>query len=230
MRSKRCPVLLAACTAVALLLSPAGPAAADDPGGNEPLPGYTDGTPPLAPLTVDGEPTRVVQGMYRHAAYYLEVPPKWNGQLVIWAHGFQGGQKTLMAEPPAFGLREEFLAQGYAWAASSFPTTGYDVGPAVTSSRDLAEYAATYLLAHRPTRTYLAGASMGGHVLGRSLEEYPKYYAGALSLCGQLGDVGLADYYADTNLAAQALAGVDAYPMPEDYQIALTGIVKVVIS
>ncbi|MFF9778616.1 hypothetical protein ACF1HJ_33835 [Streptomyces sp. NPDC013978] len=218
MRSKTCLAVLATCTALALMLSPAGPAAADDPGGDEPLPGYTDGTPPLPPLMVDGEPTRVVQGMYRHAAYYVEVPPKWNGQLVVWAHGFQGGQKILRAGPPDAGLREEFLEQGYAWAASSFPTTGYDVGPAVTSSHDLAEYAATELLGHRPTRTYLAGGSMGGHVLGRSLEEYPKYYAGALSLCGQLGDIGLVDYYADTNLAAQALAGVDAYPMPEDYQ------------
>ncbi|MEU9953805.1 sugar-binding domain-containing protein [Streptomyces sp. NPDC047939] len=38
---------------------------ADDPGSSEPLPGYTDGTPPLAPLMVDGEPARVKQGMYQ---------------------------------------------------------------------------------------------------------------------------------------------------------------------
>ncbi|MFJ9085495.1 hypothetical protein ACIRL3_24040 [Streptomyces sp. NPDC102384] len=219
MRSKKRLVMLAACTVAAtLLLSPAGPAGADDPGGNEPLPGYTDGTPPLAPLMIDGQPTRVVQGMYRHAAYYLEVPPKWNGELVVWAHGMQGDGKVLKAEPPVGGLRKQFVEEGYAWVASSFPTTGYNVGPAVTSSHELAEYAATELLGHRPTRTYVAGGSMGGHVVARSLEEYPKYFNGALSLCGQVGARRLYDYFLDANLAAQALAGVDAYPLGDDYQ------------
>ncbi|MCZ1002333.1 hypothetical protein O1M63_36835 [Streptomyces mirabilis] len=210
--------MLAVYTAVTLLLSPAGPAGADDPGGNEPLPGYTDGTPPLVPLVVDGRPTRVVQGMYRHAAYYLEVPAKWNGELVVWAHGMQGDGKVLKAEAPVGGLRKQFIEEGYAWAASSFPTTGYNVGPAVTSSRDLAEYAATELLAHRPKRTYITGGSMGGHVVARSLEEYPGYYGGGLSLCGQVADRRLYDYFLDANLAAQALSGVDAYPAGDDYQ------------
>ncbi|SEB58180.1 alpha/beta hydrolase family protein [Streptomyces melanosporofaciens] len=217
MRSNRSfTLLLAVCTA-ALVLSPVGPAAADDPNGSEPLPGYTDGTPPLAPLMVDGEPTRVEQGIYRHAAYYAEVPPDWNGDLVIWAHGYQGEEKVLRAEAPGGGLRKQFVEEGYAWAASSYPTTGTDVGPAVTSSRDLAEYAAAQLLDQRPARTYMSGVSMGGHVIARSLEEYPRYYSGALNLCGQVGDRRHDDYFLDANLAAQALAGVDAYPAGDDY-------------
>ncbi|WP_425839281.1 alpha/beta hydrolase family protein [Streptomyces fractus] len=155
--------------------------------------------------------------MHQHAAFDFEVPPKWNGELVIWAHGFTGSNKVLTVDAPPFGLRESLLKQGYAWAASSFPTTGYDAGSGVSSSRALAEYAATNMLGHRPSRTYIVGGSMGGHVVARSLEEYPDYYAGALSLCGQLGDNRLFDYYLDANVTAQALSGVDAYPAGEDY-------------
>ncbi|MEU9949820.1 hypothetical protein, partial [Streptomyces sp. NPDC047939] len=165
-------------------------------------------------------------GMYRHAAYYVEIPPEWNGELVVWAHGLQGDEKILRAEPPPAGLRKEFIEQGYAWAASSFPTTGYNVGPAVTSSRDLAEYAASEVLGHRPERTYITGGSMGGHVVARSLEEYPQSYDGALSLCGQVGDRRLYDYFLDANLAAQALAGVDAHPVGDDYATKALPLIK----
>lgn len=226
MRLQRSLSILASWAAAAALVTSAGPATADEPDGSEPLPGYTDGTPPLAPILIDGAPTRVVQGMHGHASFYLEVPPEWNGELVVWAHGFQGGDRVLRAEPPGFGLREEFLERGYAWTASSYPTTGYDVGPGVASSRELAEYAATELLDRRPSRTYLAGASMGGHVMARSLEEYPRYYDGALSMCGQLGGVRLLDYYIDANLAAQALAGVDAYPAGADYGTVALPLIK----
>ncbi|MFH8491081.1 alpha/beta hydrolase family protein [Streptomyces longisporoflavus] len=125
--------------------------------------------------------------------------------------------KTLRAEAPIGGLRKQFVEEGYAWAASSFPTTGYDVGPGVKSSHDLAEFAATELLDHRPERTYITGGSMGGHVVARSLEEYPEYYGGALSLCGQVGDRRHFDYFLDANLAAQALSGVDAHPAGDEY-------------
>ena len=58
---------------------------------------------------------------------------------------------------------------------------------------------------------------MGGHVIGRSLEEYPKYYDGALPMCGVLGDQRLFDYFLSYNLVAQDLADVPAYPTPADY-------------
>ncbi|WP_208614911.1 alpha/beta hydrolase family protein [Streptomyces caeruleatus] len=168
-------------------------------------------------MLVDGGFTRVVQGIHGHAAYDLEVPPKWNGELVMFAHGTREDTKELTVDLPPFGLREQLLRQGYAWAASSYTVNGYDAGSGVSSTHDLAEYAATELLGHRPTRTYITGGSMGGHVVARSLEEYSGYYDGALSLCGQLGDIRLFDYFLDANLAAQALAGVDAYLATEDY-------------
>ena len=85
------------------------------------------------------------------------------------------------------------------------------------STHDLARFAGR-LLPKKPKRTYIAGVSMGGHVIGRSVEEYPHLYDGALPMCGVLGDVRLFDFFLDYNLVAQDLADRPAYPFPDDYQ------------
>lgn len=209
---------LASLTAgLVLVLSPAtafSSAAASVP-DDQPLPPYTISNPPLAPLSPGGEPTTVRQGVHHHAAYDIEIPRRWNGELVMWAHGFRGDGTVLTVDPPDFGLREKLVAEGYAWAASSYADNGYDVRSGVVETHDLtALFTRTW---HRPRRTFIAGVSMGGHVIGRSLEEYPFQYAGALPMCGVLGDDRLFDYFLDYNLVAQDLAGVRAYPAPPDY-------------
>ncbi len=182
---------------------------------DQPLPPYTIVNPPLAPALVNGQPTTVTQGVHAHAAFIIEVPPVWNGELVMWAHGFRGQGTVLFVDPPAFGLRQRLLDQGYAWAASSYAGNGYDIRTGVLTTKDLADHFASTV--ERPKRTYIAGVSMGGHIIGRSLEQYPGFYAGALPMCGVMGDQFEFDYLADYNLVAQALAGVSAYPIPTTY-------------
>lgn len=201
--------------ALAVALGPAAPAQADRTPGDEPLPGYTISNPPLPPTHVGGEPTQVLQGVHGHAAYIIEVPPTWNGELMMWAHGFRGQTNVLTVDPPGYGLRQKVLDQGYAWAASSYYANGYDVRAGVLSTRDLVKHFRR--LVGRPSRTYLAGVSMGGHVTGRSLEQFRGTYDGALPLCGVLGDHELFDFFLDYHLVAQALAGERAYPPPDDY-------------
>ena len=87
---------------------------------DQPLPGYTISNPTLAPLAVDGRSTRVFQGVHQHAAYDVEVPADWNGELVMWAHGYRGTGKVLTVDTPGYGLRQKLLGEGYAWAASSY--------------------------------------------------------------------------------------------------------------
>ena len=184
--------------------------------GSQPLPGYTIANPPLAPMTVRGKPSRVLQGVRQHAAYDIEVPARWNGELVMWAHGYRGTGTVLTVDPPSFGLRELLLQQGYAWAASSYARNDYDVATGVVTTRGLAQYAARRL-GREPRRTYLAGVSMGGHVIGRSLEQYPGFYSGALPMCGVMGDQELFDYFLSYNLVAQDLADRPVYPPTPDY-------------
>ncbi|HEX9181643.1 MAG TPA: alpha/beta hydrolase, partial [Burkholderiales bacterium] len=70
----------------------------------------------------------------------------------------------------------------------------------------------------RPSRTYITGASMGGHITGIVAEQWPGTYDGAMPVCGVLGDYELFDFFLDFNLAAQALSGVGAqYPFAADY-------------
>lgn len=209
-RRRAIAVLTAALLAVGL---GAAPAAAGPPG--EPRDGYAVTLPELAPLAVEGGETRVLTGVHRRAGYAVEVPPRWNGELVMWAHGFRGNGAGLTVDAPAYGLRERFVAQGYAWAASSYDRNGYDVESGVRSTRELAQEFRR--LVGPPERTYLAGVSMGGHVTARSLEQYPHSYDGALPMCGVLGDVTLFDYLIDHQLAAEALSGVQSYPPDADH-------------
>ncbi|MEV1289809.1 hypothetical protein [Micromonospora sp. NPDC049679] len=217
-RPPRLPRRLLAVTAgLALIagLAGAAPAHAHGVPGDRPLPGYTIDNPPLPPALVHGQPSRVRQGVHRHAAYTIEVPPRWNGELLMWAHGYRGQGSVLTVDPPGFGLRQRVLDQGYAWAASSYSGNGFDIRAGVLGTRELAQLFGE--LVRRPHRTYLAGVSMGGYIIGRSLEQYPGFYDGALPMCGVMGDQTLLDFFLDYNLVAQALAGVPAYPLPADY-------------
>jgi pimeloyl-ACP methyl ester carboxylesterase len=193
-------------------VSSAGPPKDD---GSQPLPGYTVLNPPLEPITVGGVPTTVHQGIFEHAAFDIEVPPNWNGELAMYAHGYRGQGTVLTVDPPPFGLRQRLANQGYAWAASSYYDNGYDVQAGVLSTHDLADHFEELV---GPTKqVYLIGVSMGGHVTGRSIEDYPHFYAGALPMCGVLGDNELFDFFLDENIVAQDLAGVPAFPPPADY-------------
>jgi dienelactone hydrolase len=183
--------------------------------GGKPLPGYTVVNPPLPPLLVDGAASTVYQGIFEHAAFDIEVPPTWNGELAMYAHGYRGQGTILSVDPPPYGLRQRLLDQGYAWAASSYYDNGYDVQAGVLSTHDLTQHFED--LVGKADRVYLIGVSMGGHVTGRSIEDYPHFYAGAMPMCGVLGDNELFDFFLDENLVAQDLADVPAYPPPADY-------------
>jgi pimeloyl-ACP methyl ester carboxylesterase len=173
---------------------------------------------------VGGALSTVRQGTYRHAAYIIEVPPRWNGDLVMWAHGYRGQGTVLTAETPAYGLRQKLLDQGYAWAASSYTGNGFDIRSGVVSTKELADRFGQ--LVRRPHRTYIAGVSMGGYIIGRSLEQYPHLYDGALPLCGVMGDQRLIDYFLDYQLTAEALSGITTYPAGPDYLSAVVPAVQ----
>ena len=94
--------LLAVGAALTLTVGLAGAAPAvaadrDDDGG-QPLPGYTINNPPLAPLEIQGAPTTVRQGVHQHAGYIIEVPAQWNGDLVMWTHGYRGQTTVLIGD------------------------------------------------------------------------------------------------------------------------------------
>ncbi|MPQ98065.1 phthalyl amidase [Modestobacter sp. I12A-02628] len=155
-------------------------------------------------------------GVLDDAGYRIEVPAQWNGDLLVWAHGYRGTGPELTVDNPPAGLREQLIAEGYAWTASSYDANGYDVVSGVRSTQELVDFFDETVGV--PERRYLAGASMGGHVTGVSIEQFPDTWDGALPVCGVMGDRRLFDTFLDYNLAAQALTGVEpVYPAPRDY-------------
>jgi pimeloyl-ACP methyl ester carboxylesterase len=154
---------------------------------------------------IDAPGVMTVHGEIAGAAYVGQMPDDWNGDLVVWAHGYRGEGTSLTVDPPP--VREWLLDGGTAWIASSYRRNSYDPGIGMFDTKGVANEAAT--LFGEPDHTYVAGVSMGGHVIAATLERFPSLFDGALPACGVLGDVELFDYFTDYSTGAAAFAGVD---------------------
>jgi hypothetical protein len=163
---------------------------------------------------IPGVPSQRLWGKLGGAGYRIEVPENWNGKLVMWAHGYRGtGLELTVDNHP---LRAFLVANGYAWAASSFTKNGYDPAQGVTDTNALRGLFVTRF--GEPDRTYITGASLGGHIAAVIAEHPGSQYDGAAAVCGNLADYEQFDYYLDFNAAAQTLSGVgQTYPYAADY-------------
>ena len=151
-------------------------------------------------------------GVLGRAAYQVEMPDNWNGELVLYAHGFAGfGTEVAVQTPPA-ALRRYMIEHGYAWAASSYSENGYD--PGIGADDTLALKGLVVEKFGAPKTTYIVGASMGGNVVALGLENHADAYDGALSLCGALTGIGEIDYLASWVAAAEFTSGLH-FPLGE---------------
>lgn len=145
-------------------------------------------------------------GKLGSAVYRIEVPDKWNGELVLWAHGYRGGGTELSVESPPQAVRKQLIEQGYAWAASSYSENGYTPGIGADDTLALKKLFAEKFGA--PKRTYLVGASMGGNVITLSLENFGNEYDGALAVCGALAGEEEIDYLTSWAMVGEYISGV----------------------
>jgi len=206
---------LAALTLLLLVLH--GTVSADKP------PGYFVDESLLPFEAIPGTSTSRYWGVHKKAGYRIEVPDAWNGDLVVWAHGFRGTglELELTAGDPPPGLRLYLVENGYAWAASSYSRNDYDVSTGVQDTHALTKRFNG--IVSKPNRTYLAGASMGGHITAVAIEQYPNTYDGAMPVCGAIGDYELFDFFLDFNVAAQQLGtGSSQYPVDPAAYLFLT--------
>src|SRR5689334_23060076 len=105
MRRKCVAVFAAALAMVTALSAPASaaPAACAAPAPSTTHPGYLVFDPacdvsgaPFTPLAG----ARVHTGIRDGAAYRVEVPDKWNGKLVVYAHGYRGTGNVVYVDNP----------------------------------------------------------------------------------------------------------------------------------
>ena len=157
-------------------------------------------------------------GVLKNAGYRIEVPADWNGDLVMWAHGFRGTDTRLFFNPEEIPFREWLLDNGYAWAASTYSANDYNIEAGARDTRTLKIRFTT--LYGKPDISYIAGVSMGGHVTAASIEMWKQEYDAAMPVCGVVGDFELFDYFLDFNLAAQQIAlDTSTYPVAPTYPV-----------
>jgi hypothetical protein len=152
-----------------------------------------------------GRAADLIEGTHEGAAFLIGMPEKWNGGLVLFAHGYDGegpGRGSLYGSP----MSSHLTARGYAWAASSYRSRGYRPDWFLADMMALREHFIARFGA--PRWTILHGQSMGGHVTIASLELHPEVYQGGLIECGIVDGVGLIDWLYAYTTAAEYLSGV----------------------
>jgi hypothetical protein len=161
-------------------------------------------------------------GVLKGSNYLVEVPANWNGQLVMYAHGYAGTGSVVGVGAPS--IRRYLIQNGYAWAASSYSKNYYDVRAGVEDTNALAlEFvkiaAANSRTLATPSKYFITGHSMGGHITAAAIEDeatatavHKVKYNGAVPMCGVVGDAELFNQFAAMQVTAQALAGVPKYP------------------
>ena len=80
-------------------------------------------------------------------------------------------------------------SQGFAVAMSSYAENGWAEKNGAQTTHQLLSLFTSQVSA--PTRTYLAGTSLGGLIVVDLVERFPDQYAGALALCGVVGGAHL---------------------------------------
>lgn len=138
------------------------------------------------------------------AVYQIEIPRHWNGRLVLFMHGFEELGPEAHTGPP--DIRAYLIAQGIAWGASSFSSTGLIPGRAADETAALWDFFARRY--GRPSWTYVTGFSMGGLATHIAAERYANRFDGALGLCGSAGATPGLMAEADFFVAGAYAAGV----------------------
>lgn len=135
--------------------------------------------------------------------YRICMPPaaQYNGNLVIWAHGFQDAGTPVSIPQDQLclsGLCVNDIANalGFGFATNSYSKTGLAVLQGAADILDLVNiYAAQK---GRPGKVYLVGASEGGLITTLNLEKRPDVFSAGLALCGPIGSFPLQiNYFGD---------------------------------
>ncbi len=135
------------------------------------------------------------------AKYCITLPPPppygaWNGDLVIFAHGYVAVNEPLdipwsqmtFSGGPGGSITMPVLvnSMGYAFATTSYSVNGLAVKQGLADVLDLVNVF-TEETGQTPVHVYLVGASEGGLVTTLAIERHPAAFTGGLAMCGPIG-------------------------------------------
>jgi alpha-beta hydrolase superfamily lysophospholipase len=124
------------------------------------------------------------------------VPPNWNGDLVIWAHGYVDFTQPLGFYHLTYAdgnggevyLPDVVESLGFAFATTSYRANGLVILHGVQDVEELIDAFPRATGQPRPQHTYQTGASEGGIVSTLLAERSPQRISGALAACGPIGN------------------------------------------
>ena len=121
----------------------------------------------------------VVDGQFGPGALYRLVrPANWNGRLVLYAHGFVSRSEPVVLPSEADLIINLLTPQGFAVAFTSFSENGWAVKDGAQRTHQLLGIFTSKF--GPPTGVYIAGASLGGLITIKLVEQYPSAFIGAL--------------------------------------------------
>jgi pimeloyl-ACP methyl ester carboxylesterase len=139
------------------------------------------------------------------ASYVMDVPAKWNGTLILYSHGYVTPGSANPAYDYGDGDTAYYLFNlGYAFAGSSYATTGWAVEQALPDQ--IATLNVFESLFGRTSKTIAWGHSMGGLITAALVQQYPTRFDAALPMCGVVaGGVGFWNEALDAAFAFNTL-------------------------
>ncbi len=160
--------------------------------------GLAPATPAFAQTDADCQ----ISGLQASGAKYcITLPPPppygaWNGDLVIFAHGYVSVTEPLdipwsqMTFSDGAGgvitMPTIVNSLGYAFATTSYSVNGLAVKQGIADILDLINVFKEQS-GLTPVHIYLIGASEGGLVTTLAVERHPDAFTGGLALCGPIG-------------------------------------------
>lgn len=127
-------------------------------------------------------------------------PADWNGDVVLWAHGYVSPTEPLALPDDEIGgqsIEATVLGLRYAYATTSFRRNGLVAVDAVTDLTELA-LAVRNAAGGALRYTLLVGVSGGGHATALAMERAWPYFDGGLVACAPAGSFrGQVDYFGD---------------------------------
>lgn len=129
----------------------------------------------------------VLDGKLEGDQFAVAFPADWNHDAVLFAHGYSTpGSSTAVADDPtakgtgAGGILKAAYDDGFAAGHSAYDKAGMGVQTASENTLRLRGFLAKL----GTKRIYVSGASMGGNIVLSLIEQYPRAFAGGLSVCG----------------------------------------------
>lgn len=121
------------------------------------------------------------------SSYAMYVPQQWNGTAVFYAHGIRDVLEpiSLRDQNDLFAVRDQLGARGYAVAYSSFDDNGYAEPDAARRTHQLKGLFTSQFGA--PSRSILAGHSLGGLAALDVAEQHASEYDAVAAFCAIAG-------------------------------------------